>query len=149
MLEILFWVLCFFVIVILFRASGRAINEMKEYLSKNGYHKYTGSSMFLTYLGGIKNVSIKNVNVIVLEEGILFDCINRFPNYIMIPFEKIRDISIETERSLKEKASLGKILLFGVFAFGMKGKTSEVNREYISLFSKYTNTFLYYVIFIF
>lgn len=51
----------------------------------------------------------------------------------------ITDIALENERSIVEKVSLGKLMVFGLLSFGMQGKQKEVNRELLVLTFNYNN----------
>lgn len=51
----------------------------------------------------------------------------------------ITDIALENERSIVEKVSLGKLMVFGLLSFGMKGKQKELNRELLVLTFNYNN----------
>lgn len=85
----------------------------------------------LVYKGGIKNISSNGngeIYISALEDGV--GVINGVAKKV-IKYDNIKDMYIDNERSIKEQVSLGKLIFFGVFAFGMKGKEREINREYI------------------
>ena len=123
------------IIVVIF---GIVISEVekdkknREELKKSGYND-ANALIILKYLGGIKTISIKNnVQVKLLKEGIFFIyCYNNEKK--IITYNNITDIYIDTQTSIQEKVSMGKLLCFGVLAFAMNGKQVNSTKEYIVL----------------
>lgn len=112
--------------------------ETKEEYLKNGYHYI--EPFFITYIGGISNISTNNkVSFTITKEGLLllydqksYPCVS-YSDKKLIKWDNIKNISFQTEQNIKEQVSLGKLLVFGVLAFGMKGKDKNISNEYIVL----------------
>lgn len=86
---------------------------------------YRKEYSYVKYLGGFGDIAPDRHSDIILFK----DRIRIFDRDIL--FENIKDCSIQTHTQLVERASLGKLLCFGVFALGMKGKTKELNKAYV------------------
>lgn len=105
-------------------------------LNKKGYNKVTNLIIF-KYIGGIKTISSSNnVQIKLLKEGICFsykkeDVEETYNN--IIKFENIEDVYLDTQQSIQERVSLGKLICFGVLAFGLKGKQIQNTKEFIVL----------------
>lgn len=99
--------------------------DFKNDFLKRGYHYI--KSFSLNYIGGIKDISASNkVLFDATEEGLLisyFD--NNCSNEKLIKWNDIKNVSFQTEQSIKEQVSLGKLFVFGILAFGMKGKEKK------------------------
>lgn len=132
--------------------SDGLMQQAKQYKDgKNKMYKEKGfnwvqdSSFKLHYKGGIKNLSVQmDTTIDILKEGLNFiysekrveeDNNNKqtILQSIYIDFSDIKSIEIQTESSIKSQVSLGKLLFFGVLAFGMKRKEKESIQEYIVL----------------
>lgn len=104
--------------------------ENMDKFSKLGYHYI--ESLGAYYKGGIKNISINNnaITIILLQEGLNFDTgiVEK-----TIFFKNIKDISLQSQQHIQNQVSLGKLIVFGVLAFSMEGKTNTINDEYIVL----------------
>lgn len=122
------------------------INKPKSNKKLSDYYKDVGYTYIralngIKYLGGIKDISIKNnMDYIITKEGLLFlyseidqiPVINsKYTKHKLIGWDNIKDISLQTEQSIKEKVSLGKLVCFGIFAFAMSGKEKISTKEYI------------------
>lgn len=112
-----------------------ANKKMDKHLKEQGDRRWSGSGAsyqnFLQarYKGGIKNISADGtITINVLDIGLGFT--GAF-NRKVIKFENIKDIFIENERSIQQQVSLGKLIMFGGLAFGMKKKNVEINKEYV------------------
>ena len=80
------------------------------------------------YMGGFKDFGRADDCVIkVRKDGINFILnnykYNEYDNKV-VEYKSIKSVEIESETSIKERVSIGKLVFFGVFAFGMKGKES-------------------------
>lgn len=103
----------------------------RQELQKSGYND-ANALIILKYLGGIKTISAKNnVQVRLLKEGICF--IYGGNQKKIIDYSDISDVYIDTQISIQEKVSMGKLLCFGVLAFAMSGKQVNSSKEYIVL----------------
>lgn len=91
--------------------------------------EYTG----VNYCGGFGDIEPKKYNDVIL----LKDRIQIFRKDILI--KNIQDCSIQTETQLAERVSMGKLLCFGVFAFGMKGKTKSISKNYVVIRCNHRN----------
>lgn len=135
MLFIYFFVLIIGVMIIFSRENENQENINRD-LNKRGYNKISNFIIF-RYIGGIKTISSGNrVQIKLLKEGICFSYkkgeIGESRNYI-IKFENIEDIYLDTQQSIQERVSLGKLICFGVLAFGLKGKQIQNTKEFIVL----------------
>lgn len=115
---------------------------LADYFKDEGF-TYISPLSDMNYLGGIKDISIKNrIDYILTNEGLLLlycdgniiPSINsEYTKRKLINWNDIKDISLQTEQSIKEKVSLGKLVCFGIFAFAMNGKEKISTKEYIVL----------------
>jgi hypothetical protein len=109
-------------------STGKELEEQsRNKFSKQGYHfvDYCGAE----YKGGIKDISINNsVSIDILEEGLNF---SSTVGDKLILFEKVKDISLQNKQYIENQVSLGKLLVFGVLAFGMNKNKKQINDEYI------------------
>ncbi|MBN1075971.1 hypothetical protein DVV91_16745 [Clostridium botulinum] len=114
--------------------ADRKVDSLKIQNECRNYNAIKDFIIF-KYIGGIKNISINsNVTIKLFKEGISFTYLSGTErrNY-MIHSNEIEDISIQTQQSIQEKVSVGKLLVFGILAFGLKGKQKELNKEYLVL----------------
>ncbi|MVX64655.1 hypothetical protein GKZ28_13225 [Clostridium chromiireducens] len=113
---------------------------LEDYYKDAGY-TYINPLIDVKYLGGISDISIKNrIDYTLTKEGLLllYSDIDQIPvinskytKQKLIKWDNIKDISLQTEQSIKEKVSLGKLVCFGIFAFAMSGKEKLSTKEYI------------------
>ena len=81
----------------------------------------------LTYCGGIPGVEKTGDMVVSCRpDGIRIDP-GTFKKKIEIPFENVGKISLQTQEQISKDVTLGRLLLVGVFAFGMKQKSRDVS----------------------
>lgn len=107
----------------------RKIEEKTDKFSSLGFNYI--DILNASYKGGIKNISANSpVSTNLLKEGIGFQ--NDTMTKIIL-FKNIQDISLQNKQYIKNQVSLGKLIVFGVFAFGMDGNKQSVNDEYIIL----------------
>ena len=93
---------------------------------------------FVDYLGGFKNKGKSDdIKVIVFENKIDFKFSYEDTREIFI--KNIKDCRIQTDKELIERVSMGKLLCFGVLAFGMKGKQKELTKDYVVVRCNYEN----------
>jgi len=122
----LFLIICFTVA----NSTTKDIEDKEKIkFSNQGYH-YIGFSGMI-YKGGINNISVNNpVSISLLEEGINFHSgvIDK-----TISFDSIEDMSLQSQQYIQNQVSLGKLVCFGILAFGMSGKQNSINDEYIVL----------------
>lgn len=122
-------IMAIFIIVIINGIDGEKKNRQE--LKEDGYND-ANALINLKYLGGIKTISTKNnVQVKLLREGICFIYGNNQKK--IIDYSNILDVYIDTQISIQEKVSMGKILCFGVLALAMNGKQINSTKEYIVL----------------
>lgn len=151
------------ILVVLIILSGNGDKVMKELeedkkneLLRHGYH-YMKSNLVIKYVGGLKGIS-KDISVFceLTLEGILFyyyklpddlrekkDILSEEEyntyidmnkkQYILIEWDKILDVNLETEKHIQEKLKLGNMILFGAFAFAMDKKIKTTEKEYVVL----------------
>lgn len=112
-----------------------ANKKMDKQLKEQGDRRWAGSGasykefLHANYKGGIKNISSNGTIVIyVLDIGLGF---TSGLSKKIIKFENIKDVFIENEHSIQQQVSLGKLIMFGGLAFGMKKKNVEINKEYV------------------
>lgn len=79
------------------------------------------------YYGGIKGFDIEHTGKVI----IFSDRVRILNNTIYL--EDVESCKVQTERQITEGVSMGKLLFFGVLAFGMKGKQKELSKKYIVL----------------
>lgn len=114
----------------------------KQIKNRNDYYKANDLKSLgrfgLSYHGGYKNAGFtENAHIEVFENKIRIELKGDAKNPFIIDrfytYDKILDIELKTEQDIKESISLGKLLVFGVFALGMKGKSKTISQEYIVL----------------
>lgn len=72
------------------------------------------------YIGGVKGLSAnlsRNKKIYFLEDGIGIGIV---AGKKFIKYSDIQDVYIESSHSIEQKVSMGKLICFGVLAFGMK-----------------------------
>ena len=114
-----------FILFLIVLSSCFSNDEKKKYqeYKKQGL-EYIKKYYNVSYYGGFKDIGFrKDENLILFEDRI------RILNKDIL-IKNIKDCRIQTETQLTERASIGKLLCFGVFALGMKGKQKELNKEF-------------------
>ena len=82
------------------------------------------------YLGGHPELPQSSDGVITINKaGIFFEVMFPFAGLI-ISIENIKKAEFKTEEQIHKDVTLGRLLLFGVFAFGMKKKT-KTQKNYL------------------
>lgn len=82
-----------------------------------------------TYIDGTINLNSNNFDVaLVTNDKELI--ISSIRHLIKIPLEKIIGCNLKTEQDISHDVTLGRLLIFGIFAFGMK-KTKKIITKYI------------------
>lgn len=83
----------------------------------------------VSYYGGFEGIGYqKKVDVLIYSDKIIVKKDLDWHKEILL--SDIEDCTIQTETQLKERVSMGKLLCFGVFAFGMKGKQQAIAQDY-------------------
>lgn len=102
--------------------------EKKKFLKykKQGL-KFIKEYNSVKYYGGIQGLNVEDTGKVIL-----FDDRVRILGYTIL-LREIESCNIQTERQITERVSMGKLLFFGVLAFGMKGKQRELSKKYIVL----------------
>ena len=89
------------------------------------------------YFGGFKDIcNCNKCYVIRKENDIEFNFLSKNgtnPNIKIISNKNIKSCSIMTDIQIQEQVNLGKLLCFGLLAFGMKGNKKEITNEYVVL----------------
>lgn len=121
------------VIFILYYNSNSDKKEMtKEKISifsKLGFNYI--ETINVLYKGGIKNISSNTTTSFnLLQEGI---GVISETQVKIIPFDDIVDMSLQNNQYIQSQISLGKLIVFGALALGMKGTNHSINDEYIVL----------------
>lgn len=116
--------------VISFSAMDRIKEENTNKFSQLGYHYI--DLLGANYKGGIKNISVHTnaVSISLLKEGLNFDTGIAEKTIL---FKNIVDMALQSQQYIQNQVSLGKLVVFGVFAFGMERKQNTINDEYILL----------------
>ncbi|OSA91031.1 UNVERIFIED_ORG: hypothetical protein B2H93_14840 [Clostridium botulinum] len=121
--------------------NEKEYSSLEEVYLDYGYN-YIKPLIETKYIGGIGTISINNnINIDILKEGLLFlykdygtlSIVDTETNKLLIKWSDVTNIYIETQRSIQERVNLGKLFVFGILAFGMKGKQKELNKEYVVL----------------
>lgn len=126
----LFIAICLIVIplLIIMNEKPRIIKELNEF----GYLTMKQFENRFEYLGGFRDVSApKKFDLIFKENEMIFNFINTSTSKI-IQRGDINDIEIMTQSQIKNEISLGKLLVFGILAFGMKKEEEEI-KNYVVL----------------
>lgn len=112
--------------------------ELRERYLQYGYHYI--ESLNVKYMGGIPNISVNSKNSFeITKEGLLILTATNSTPYLggsketLVPWGSIKNVSFQNEKSIQQQVSLGKLLVFGVLAFGMEGKEKSINNEYLVL----------------
>ena len=126
--------LCIGAITAVYILINKGAKKCKE-STKNNYRKigleYLETYNNVSYFGGFKDVQAKENNKVIVFK----DRIQIFNKDIL--FSNINDCSIQSESQLVERVSMGKLLCFGVLAFGMNGKVKNVNKNYVVIRCNY------------
>lgn len=103
-------------------------NSLKSNPIDNEYEKF---DFILSYVAGslkIFDVNVRTVLIISMNDIRL-----QLDKYdITIPYDKLLDYKLQTEEEIQQKITLGRLLIFGVFALGMK-KSKKKTTKYIVL----------------
>ena len=128
--------------------ANKVVNEKRKKIISEKVIE--NNKIIFKYITGLKGIS-KDIHVSpqLTEEGILFsysklneistkqdidDYLNGIKkNSILIKWENIIDINLETEKHIYEKVKLGNMLLFGSLAFAMDKDLKTTETEYIVL----------------
>lgn len=121
------------IILILYYNSNSNKREMTKkktnIFSKLGYNYIETINVY--YKGGLKNISSNTpTSVNLLQEGIGVISETQIE---IIPFSNIIDMSLQNNQYIQSQISLGKLIVFGVLALGMKQSSNSINDEYIVL----------------
>lgn len=131
LIEILFLIGVIVMVYMLINKGARKCEEsIKDDYRKIGL-EYLETYNNVSYCGGFKDVQAKENNkIIVFKDRI--QILNKD-----ILFSNIHDCSIQSESQLVERASMGKLLCFGILAFGMNGKVTNINKNYVVIRCNY------------
>jgi hypothetical protein len=111
--------------------DGKILNRYKN----KGYNFI--ETLGVNYKGGFKDISVETPIIIdLLQEGISF---NNLMYEKVIPFENILNISLQSKQYIENQVSLGKLMFFGILAFGMNKNQKKFNDEFIVLNLKDNN----------
>lgn len=131
LIEILFCIGAIAVVYVLINKGAKKCEES----TKDNYRKigleYLETYNNVAYYGGFKDIQAKENNKVLVFK----DRIQIFNKDIM--FSNINDCSIQSESQLVERVSMGKLLCFGVLAFGMNGKVKNINKNYVVIRCNY------------
>jgi hypothetical protein len=134
------WIIVIIIILGIFIYIGNNIvksendKNINKYRNK-GYHYI--ETLGADYKGGFKDISIKTPIIIdLLQEGISF---NNIMYEKMILFENIIDVSLQSKQYIENQVSLGKLIFFGILAFGMNKNQKKFNDEFIVIKLKDNN----------
>jgi hypothetical protein len=128
------WIIIIILILGIFIYIGNNIVKNENDKNTNKY-KNKGYNFIETlgadYKGGFKDISIETPIIIdLLQGGISF---NNLMYEKFIPFENILDISLQNKQYIENQVSLGKLIFFGILAFGMNKNQKKFNDEFIVL----------------
>ena len=126
-----------------FTSAEDTIANEKEKYRKEGL-EYVGISSF-ECLGGFKDMgACKDCFIDLFEDRLRIKLYKKNQGggilgskEVEIMMKDIIDISLENERTISERISLGNLVVFGFLALGMK--QVEINRELLVLSFKYEN----------
>lgn len=107
------------------------------------YYRKSIASTLVDYVGGYSDIlERKSCNFAIYDDEVRI----RFPGrQIVISYNNVIDIDGKNEEEMRKDVTLTRLLLFGIFAFGMKKKTCT-NRKFVILKYKY-NDKVYTIIF--
>lgn len=127
------------IIIIVALIWGFSYNIPKEEKDKEEQVSEIGSRIwgedatiphYIRYAGGIKGLSVNaelNKYVCFLKNAISVGITDKKK----ILYKDITDVVIENTKSIEHKVSMGKLLCFGILAFGMKKNKEEEIKEFI------------------
>lgn len=96
----------------------------KQELKEGGAAYATGACK---YLGGHPEMPQACDGIITINKaGLFFEVIFPFKG-LTIPLKNIKKAEFKNEEQIHKDVTLGRLLLFGVFAFGLKKKTKELH----------------------
>lgn len=134
------WIIIIILILGIFIYMGNNIAQSENSKTVNkyknkGYHFI--ETLGIDYKGGFKDISVDTPIIVdLLQEGISF---NNLMYEKMIPFDNIIDISLQSKQYIENQVSLGKLIFFGILAFGMNKNQKKFNDEFIVLKLKDNN----------
>lgn len=107
-------------------------NSMKKYYKDKFNLDYLKSTHNIRYLGGFKDLGIKNnkISIDFFKDRVRFEFDG--DNYKDIMQKDILDCKIQSETQIRQQISMGKIVLLGVFALA-GNNTKEINKEFALL----------------
>lgn len=134
------WIIIIVVFIFILFMSGESTKEFEA--KQKDLERRSGIKVIQTfdvnYIGGFKNISKCNKCVLeVCNDRLKVITMNTSGDIFSIPnnilMDYIQNVEIKTETEIKEKVSLGKLMFFGILAFGMNGKESTVIKNYITI----------------
>lgn len=139
---ILLMLFLFFIAWRIMKSCNKGYEERIRDLERCG-SKHKSGIIVNNYVGGFKDIGIcRHTYLDLMEDRIIVtfkDDSKGIKEKKQIKYSDVLDVSIQTETQIKEKVSLGKILVFGVLSFGMKGNQSTISQEYLVMKVKYNN----------
>ena len=132
-----------FVFLILGLIIWGALTSKPAQLRKKEHYESIGLNFItdydnIDYYGGFKDWGCKKDIKLIVFDG-YFRLDSDYSGSKIIEFKDIKDCRIQTEKQLSERVSMGKLLCFGVLAFGMKGKQKELSKDYVLVRCNYEN----------
>jgi len=134
------WIIGIILILAFFIVLGNSIcnNEDKR---RSEHYKSQGLVHIKTFvpkfLGGFNDVGACEICIVDLfKDKIVIKLSGGKGNNIFnktktIMIDNILGLKVQTESEIKEKVSLGKLVCFGVFAFGMDGNKKTTSNNYV------------------
>ncbi|WP_346938185.1 hypothetical protein [uncultured Clostridium sp.] len=122
-------------------------NQRKEELREDEYEdeglEYEGIKYFGNFIGGFKDIGyceFLRVDFFKDRIGIeIKDLKKDIKENRYIKLNDVLDVKIQTETQIKESVSIGKLLVFGILSFGMKGNEKTLIDEYVVMKVVYNN----------
>ncbi|MGL4730114.1 MAG: hypothetical protein ACRCW0_00840 [Clostridium sp.] len=138
------------IIICLLAFVGLGVYAYKSnYIKSKKYHKNICDSINIDDLSKRENIDIVHIYKDIkyvgglgdIDPNILLICKDRIrlyyddynSEYIDIYKESIKSVKLESKLELKEKVNTGKLLIFGIFALGMKKDSLQEYSRFIRL----------------
>lgn len=129
---LIIWILIIIIALIWGFSYGLPVEEESiSDLDRKIWGDSVAKPCYMKYVGGIKGLSVNqklNEYVVFLNDGI---GVGYMDNKKKIPYKCITDVAIENTKSIEQRVSMGKLLFFGILAFGMKKNQEDIIKEFI------------------
>jgi hypothetical protein len=121
------WIVMVTILLIIFYMGYEKYREDKKTNDNLGI---IFEKQFVDYIGGFQEISGGDVkvNIKISNENLYIYFINKDNNEKIISMSKIIDAECSTSEQVSKDLTLGRIVVFGILAWGLKKKTKEITK---------------------